>query len=113
MISNPFSRSTPGADPQTVDYEDFAQAVKAGTIAVVDVREPQEFAAGHIPNAINLPLSTFDPSRLPSGKPVVLMCGSGKRSLAALNKAQASGRKDVKHYPGGMAGWRAHNGEVA
>jgi rhodanese-related sulfurtransferase len=41
------------------------------------------------------------------------MCGSGKRSLAALNKAQASGRKDVKHYPGGMAGWRAHNGEVA
>jgi rhodanese-related sulfurtransferase len=102
-----------GSNRADMDLEEFAQAVHEKAVAVVDVREPQEFAAGHVLGPVNLPLSSFDPSRLPSGKPVVLMCGSGKRSLAALNKAQASGRKDVRHYPGGMAGWRAHNGEVA
>ena len=63
MFKNPFSQS---ADPDTIEFEAFAEAVDAGEVAVVDVREPHEFAAGHIPVAVNLPLSRFDPQELPS-----------------------------------------------
>ena len=93
-------------DPDTIDFEDFEHAVGADACTVVDVREPHEFAAGHIPNALNMPMSRFDPQELPDGKPVVLVCQAGGRSRNALNKARAIGREDVKHYAGGTAGWR-------
>ena len=79
---------------------------------MVDVREPHEFATGHIPNALNMPTSSFDPKELPQGKPVVLVCQAGGRSRNALNKARAIGRDDVRHFAGGMNGWRSHNGPV-
>ncbi|HKN31044.1 MAG TPA: rhodanese-like domain-containing protein [Roseiarcus sp.] len=113
MFSNPFSRSTPAADPDTIDCEAFEKAVREGEATVVDVREPDEFAAGHIPDALNLPLSRFDPKQLPSGKPVVLICQTGRRSRNALNQARAIGRDDVNHYAGGMTGWRSRNGALA
>ena len=69
MFKNPFSQSA-ASDPDTIEFEAFAEAVDAGDVAVVDVREPHEFAAGHIPEAVNLPLSRFDPEELPSGKPL-------------------------------------------
>ncbi len=88
-----FSRSGHGAGPDTIDFEDFEPAVGADACTVVDVREPHEFAAGHIPNALNMPMSRFDPQELPEGKPVVLVCQSGGRSRNALNKARAIGRR--------------------
>ena len=91
MFSNPFSRSD--GNPDTIDFEAFEKAVSEGEVAVVDVREPHEFAAGHIVDALNLPLSRFDPEQLPSGKPVVLICQSGRRSLAALNQARHRPRR--------------------
>jgi rhodanese-related sulfurtransferase len=113
MSSKPFSGSTPGPDPDVIDHEEFREAVEAGTCTVVDVREPHEFASGHIPDALNLPTSSFDASKLPSGTPVVLICQAGARSRNALAKARASGREDVKHYAGGMNGWRMRGGDVA
>ncbi len=97
-----------------LDLETFAKAVEAGEVTVVDVREPHEFAAGHIPEAVNLPLSRFDPRDLPAatGRTVVILCQAGVRSRKALNQAQAAGRHDLKHYPGGMAQWRMHGGGV-
>ena len=109
-MTNPFSQS---ADPDTIEFEAFAEAVDAGEVVVVDVREPHEFAAGHIPEAVNLPLSRFDADELPSGKPLVLICQAGARSRNALNRARASGVKDVRHYAGGMNGWRMRGGDVA
>ena len=98
-----------------LDLETFAKAVEAGEVTVVDVREPHEFAAGHIPESVNLPLSRFDPRNLPSASDgtVVIICQAGVRSRKALNQAQAAGRSDLKHYAGGMAQWRAHGGAVA
>jgi rhodanese-related sulfurtransferase len=104
--------SRQGADPDTVEFDDFEEAVGAGAWTVVDVREPHEFAVGHIPDALNLPLSTFDPEELPEGKPVVLICQAGARSKNALNRARGIGRDDVRHYAGGMNGWRSRGGPV-
>jgi rhodanese-related sulfurtransferase len=112
MFKNLFGGAPESAD---LDFPTVARAVAAGEVTVVDVREPHEFAAGHIPDAVNLPLSRFDPSELPSGKdkPVVILCQAGGRSRKALTIAQAAGRGDLKHYPGGMNGWRMHGGDIS
>ena len=110
MFKHLFSRAPNALD---VDLETFANAVRSREATVVDVREPHEFAAGHIPEAVNLPLSRFDPRELPGGKPVVLICQAGGRSRKALDQAHAAGRDDVKHYAGGMSQWRISGGEVA
>jgi rhodanese-related sulfurtransferase len=111
MIPNP-TPSSAGSDPLTIELEALDQGLDSGEIIVVDVREPHEYAAGHIPNSVSMPLSNFDPGDLPTGKPVVLVCQSGKRSLAALVRARAAGRDDVRHYAGGVAGWRTHGGPL-
>ena len=110
MFKNFFS---PVPDPADLDLEAFAKAVHAREATVVDVREPHEFAAGHIPDAVNLPMSRFDPEDLPTGKLVVLICQSGRRSRNALEQARAAGRDDLKHYAGGMSQWRMHGSDVA
>lgn len=103
---------TPNHNPLTIELEALDEGLDAGDLVVVDVREPHEYAAGHIPNSVSLPLSTFDPADLPTGRPVVLVCQAGKRSLAALGKARAAGRDDVRHYEGGVSGWRMHGGPL-
>jgi rhodanese-related sulfurtransferase len=112
MFSNLFSRFVGGPDPRAIDHEEFEQAVNAGKCVVVDVREPHEFASARIPGSVNMPMSRFDPSRLPSEKPVVLICHSGMRSRSALGKAHATGREDVKHYAPGLAGWHSRRGAL-
>jgi rhodanese-related sulfurtransferase len=80
--------------------------------AIVDVREPYECAAGPVPGARNIPLSQFDPSKLPRGQ-CVLICEAGGRSAKALEQAMAAGRTDVHHYAVGAGGWRARGGAVS
>lgn len=108
--------NTPGrVTVENVSVEELQRGLADGTIVLVDVREPDEFAAGRIPGSILNPLRSFDPAALPkaAGKRVVLSCRSGNRSLRALEIAQASGRTDVTaHYPGGMNGWMAAGGPV-
>lgn len=89
-------------------------AVKAGiadrSLILIDVREPDEFAAGHIPGAINMPLSAFDPAKLPreADKQVVIYCHSGRRARLAVAQAQAAGRSDIDTiYGGSMSDWIA------
>ena len=112
MSWNMFSRFGAGSDPDIVSFGDLEEAVGTNAWTVVDVREPHEFATGHVPNALNMPMSSFDPEDLPEGKPVVLICQSGGRSRNALNKARMVGREDVRHFAEGMNGWRSHNGPV-
>jgi rhodanese-related sulfurtransferase len=112
MSENMFSRFQAGTDPDVVSFGDLEEAIGANAWTVVDVREPHEFATGHVPNALNLPMSSFDPEKLPEGKPLVLICQAGARSRNALNKARALGREHVRHFAGGMNGWRSHNGPV-
>jgi rhodanese-related sulfurtransferase len=76
---------------------------------VIDVREPEEFAAEHIAGAVNLPLSSFDPARLPAadGKTVILQCAGGKRSGMALDRcAEAQAAIDT-HLAGGLGAWKS------
>jgi rhodanese-related sulfurtransferase len=112
ILSRLFGERDASASSREIGHDELARASREGACAIVDVREPHEFAAGHIPGAVNLPLSRFRPDELPQGKPAALICLGGKRSEAALRQAHAAGRTDVRHYPAGMNGWRARGGDV-
>lgn len=93
--------------------ETSADAVKdwydRNEILLVDVRETSEFEKEHIPGALLLPLSSFDPELFPTlnGKKVVLYCAIGKRSEAAGKMLLKEGHLDVVHMSGGMNAWKA------
>jgi rhodanese-related sulfurtransferase len=88
-----------------LDREAIKRGLADGSILLVDVREPHEFAAGHIPGSISHPLSSFDPMSLPADKRVVLSCAAGIRSARAVEFAQALGRNITEHYKGGFKDW--------
>jgi rhodanese-related sulfurtransferase len=106
MPMNPSLGPAAGADASTIAHDDLVAGLEGGALALVDVREPDEFAAGHIPGAVNLPMSRFDAALLPKEKPVALVCQTGRRSGIALAQARAAGRADVRHYAPGTKGWR-------
>jgi rhodanese-related sulfurtransferase len=113
MSTNPSSAPAAGADASMIAHDDLVAGLDSGALALVDVREPDEFAAGHIPGAVNLPMSRFDAALLPNDKPVALVCQTGRRSGIALAQARAAGRADVRHYAPGTKGWRDGGGPLA
>jgi rhodanese-related sulfurtransferase len=88
-----------------LDRESIKRGLSDGSILLVDVREPHEFAAGHIPGSVSHPLSSFDPLSLPEDRRVVLSCAAGIRSARAVEFAQALGRNITEHYKGGFKDW--------
>ena len=88
---------------------EVSKGIAEGRYLLVDVREPNEIAAEAYPEAIVVPLSTFDPKLIPDpqGKQVVFACRSGKRSVTASLAAQGAWLPYDKHLEGGMLGWKA------
>ena len=89
--------------------EDVARGLTEGRVLLVDVRELHEIAAESYPDAVNVPLSAFDPSEIPDpeGRQVVFACRSGKRSVTASLAAQAAGYPYDSHLAGGILAWKA------
>ena len=89
--------------------EEVAQGLAEGRMLLVDVREPNEAAVESYPDAVLVPLSTFDPTAIPDpqGKQVVFACRSGKRSVTASLAAQERGFPYDSHLAGGIIGWKA------
>jgi hypothetical protein len=78
IFSSLFGKSDSKASPREIGHDELRKAIGDGSVTVVDVREPHEFAGGHIPGAINLPLSRFKPNQIPAGKaPVLRPLGQG------------------------------------
>lgn len=98
-------------DPRLVDLT--PDAVRDGlarhSIVLVDIREPHEYAAERIHGALNFPLSTFDPSALPTGgdRKLVLSCGTGRRTARAVAICAAAGVAVDTHLAGGITAWKA------
>ncbi|KUN88632.1 MBL fold metallo-hydrolase [Streptomyces griseoruber] len=82
--------------------------LQAGSAVLVDVREEDEFAAGHAPGAVHLPLSVLAdaPAGLPDGRDPVLICRSGNRSRQAAELLAARG-VSAPDVVGGMREWAA------
>jgi rhodanese-related sulfurtransferase/DMSO/TMAO reductase YedYZ molybdopterin-dependent catalytic subunit/glyoxylase-like metal-dependent hydrolase (beta-lactamase superfamily II) len=78
-------------------------------LQLVDVRSPQEAAAGAIPGAREIPLPALKDSLagLDRTAPVVVYCAGGYRSMVAASVLQASGFDDVSDVLGGFSAWQA------
>lgn len=109
-----FSAPPLGDNVHVVPAAEVRRWVEAGEVVLVDVREVGEHAAEAIPGALNLPLSTFDPAKLPTvpeGKKLVLHCRSGQRCGMAAARLVASGYTgDIHRLEGGIMGWRGAGG---
>jgi rhodanese-related sulfurtransferase len=91
----------------------LAERVAQGAL-VLDVREPHEYTAGHVPGAVSMPLGTvadnLDSFR--SDGPTYLICQSGARSMRACEFAADEGY-DVVNVSGGTGAWIAAGNDVA
>lgn len=78
-------------------------------VMVIDVREPNEFAAGHIDGAVPLPLSTLgaEYAKLPKDVTLVLYCRSGVRSARAVTFLLAHGYGRAISLDGGYLAFNA------
>jgi rhodanese-related sulfurtransferase len=98
-------------NPQVRDLtpEEVAQGLRDGRFVLVDVREPNETAIERFPEAVLVPLSSFDPAAIPdpAGRDVVFACRSGRRSVTASLAAQEHGFPYRAHLAGGILAWKA------
>jgi hydroxyacylglutathione hydrolase len=86
----------------------LAEAVRAGDAAVVDVREEGEWAAGHLPSSLSLPLHVLGDGRTPvaalNGETIAVACAGGARAALAASLLRRAGHPDVIRVAGGGIG---------
>ncbi|MGV6876115.1 rhodanese-like domain-containing protein [Pseudochelatococcus sp. B33] len=106
--------NTPPKGVVDVGIDEVKRGLADGSLLLIDVREPEEYRAGHIPGSVSVPLSTFDPAALPDagGRRVVFSCNSGGRTLRALAASQAAGLDLNEHYKGSFKDWVARGEPV-
>jgi rhodanese-related sulfurtransferase len=87
--------------------DDIKPLIEAG-YEVVDVREPWEYAAGHVPGARNVVLAQIlaNPNGQTFRDRSIFVCEVGERSAVASEMAVALGVKDVVNFRGGTRAWR-------
>jgi len=87
---------------------DLHQWLQSGEVVLVDVREPEEWAQGHIAGATHIPLATVAADKMPSfqGKKLVMQCRSGGRSRTACGiLTQSISGLDIYNLEGGIIAW--------
>ncbi len=95
-----------------VDVRAFAAAHRDGAF-VIDVREPFEYASGHVPGAEPLPMGAVRArlGSLPRHRPVYVICASGNRSLTAAAWLTAAGYEAFS-VAGGTSAWASVGGPL-
>jgi rhodanese-related sulfurtransferase len=98
-------------EPAWIETAELQQRLSTGApVVIIDVRQPEEFAAppGHLPGAVNVPLA--DLARHTSdfaaqGQPIVVVCKTDRRSARAATELLAAGLDNVAVLRGGTDGW--------
>ncbi len=100
--------------PVDLSYETVQDLHADDEVVIVDVRQPEEYAAGRIPGARLIPLNEL-PSRLdevPQDERVVVVCRSGNRSSSAQRLLADGGFDNVHNMLGGMIAWESAGYDV-
>jgi|WetSurMetagenome_2_1015567.scaffolds.fasta_scaffold613399_1 phage shock protein E len=86
-----------------------AMLASSARVVLVDVRQPEEFAAGHIAGAILMPLGSIEAAyrNLPKNVQLVVYCRSGKRSAQAVSFLVSHGYANAVSLDGGIVAWDA------
>lgn len=95
--------------PHVTDLGDLQEKIKGNEeITILDVREPAEYAFGHIPGAVNIPLGELENrfEELDKNKEVHIICRTGNRSDLAARKLAEKGYPNVRNVVPGMTEWK-------
>jgi rhodanese-related sulfurtransferase len=97
----------PVASSSLVDADAARRSLLDGAMAL-DVRERDEYGAGHVPDATHIPLGEIESrvGELPTDRPIVAYCGHGERSATATSLLERSGRAALLNLDGGIDAWR-------
>jgi len=111
-----YAQATRPAVPK-IDAEQFDKMRQQPNVVVLDVRTPHEFAAGHVPDAVNMDIS--DPKfrknleSLDKSKTYLVHCARGVRSNRAVNLMASLGVAGLFDYHGGFDDWKKLGKPVA
>lgn len=94
--------STEDSEPET-NVVEIAGWLEAGA-ALLDVREPDEWANGHAASAVHVPMGRLTLDLVPAGRPVLVVCHLGVRSAAVCAALRRAG-VDARNVRGGMDAW--------
>lgn len=96
-----------------ISADTLAKQLTSKELLILDVRTPQEYSAGHVPGAINMPhtsiSSQLDKLQDDKNKIIVIYCKSGRRAAMAEQTLSSAGFKQLLHLDGDMNGWQAGN----
>jgi hydroxyacylglutathione hydrolase len=97
----------PLATVATMTVDELAKALPKGSHNVIDVRARSEWDAGHLPEAIHIPLAELEGrlAEVPTDRPLVMQCQGGGRSMIASSLLQAHGITEVTNLTGGYGAW--------
>jgi len=110
MLAWPLLR---GAKSGSLTAQGAVQLINRERAVVVDVREPEEFAAGHVTGAKNVPLNQLE-EKLPAAVknktvPLLLVCATGARAQRAVAVAKKLGYEQAQAVAGGLKSWKEAN----
>lgn len=93
---------------QNVTIQALAEAAEPDHV-ILDVREDWEYAEGHVPGAVLIPLGQLASrvDELPNDVAIYVICRSGNRSLQASTILQEAGKQDIRNVQGGTLAWQA------
>lgn len=95
---------------QELSLDEAQQGIDQADV-LIDVREPEEFSAGHLPNAINIPRGLLEfqmestPQLASRDKKIVLYCKTSGRAALAVNSLKSMGYHSVFSIAGGFDAW--------
>lgn len=92
----------------SVSTLEATRLINSKNAQIVDVRTPEQFATGSLPNAKNIPASNLKDrlGELKKERPIILVCNTGTSAGPAAAQLRASGFAEVYVLAGGVAGWR-------
>lgn len=103
------SENTPQPGYQNLTPTQFATEMRQPGAVLLDVRRPEEFALGHLPEAVNVEVTTPDFAQrvasLDKAAPTYVYCRSGARSANAAGQLVQAGFAHVSNMLGGVLDW--------
>ena len=95
--------------PRDVDVQTTAALREQPDVVILDVREQDEWDAGHIPGAVFMPMGQVPDrlSEIPKDKTVIVQCRSGNRSSQVTDFLVQQGFTNVHNMAGGLKAWQS------
>ncbi|WP_233101659.1 rhodanese-like domain-containing protein [Variovorax sp. IB41] len=110
MLAWPLIRGSGGG---TLTAQGAVQLINRERAVLVDVREPEEFATGHMIGAKNVPLNQLDEKLASTVKnknvPLLLVCATGARAQRGVAMAKKLGYEQAQAVAGGLKAWKDAN----